>query len=367
MDILITSNEAWTDVWFSKHNYAYELSRQHRVFFINPPKTWRLKQFLKPQISSQEILPNLYVVDYDNYLPLRAKYLHHKNNQLVSKLIYQHLSQTWKLKQALLWAFDPTRLYDPQALGCKYSLFHCVDYYYFKYIGERELCSKVDLIFATSQAYLDNYQGFDKPKYVVPHGISLEEFQFDSEANPSDLPAGPFGLYVGSIDWRMDYDLMERMMQRYPEQIFVFIGPIKSLDNPAQKRLFIEGRYPNLLYLGVKHYKQLKYYNRAAKFGLFCINFNLHFSTVHQHKTLGYLAQGKPVFGMPFYEYQAQENLLYLAQNETELYAKMDRFFQTNEDPNLAQERQDYAQKYTFDQILNRAWQYLQQHFPNLS
>jgi glycosyltransferase involved in cell wall biosynthesis len=352
--ILVTSNEPWGDMWFSKQNYAYELSKTHRVYFINPPQKWTLRQFVQPYLEVKSYTDNLKIIDYYSFLPVRTPWLNRQNNALCSKLIRQYL-QSQGHQDLLLWAFDPTRLYDPQALGCQQSVFHCVDHYYFKYLGETELCQRVDAIFATSQTYLDNYQAFDKPKYIVPHGISLEEFDCPPAQAPKDLPDFPYGLYVGSIDWRMDYDLMERMIQRYPAQQFVFIGALKDAQSEAQNRIFRQKKYPNVHYLGTRHYKTLKYYTQKANFCLFLINFNLHFSSVHQHKTLGYLAQGKPVFGMRSYEYQNQKQLMYLGEDEAELLAYMDQFFAHGESPDLAAPRQAYARQYTFDQILARA------------
>lgn len=34
--IVTASNEGWGDVWFSKHNYAYELSKHNEVLFVDP-------------------------------------------------------------------------------------------------------------------------------------------------------------------------------------------------------------------------------------------------------------------------------------------------------------------------------------------
>lgn len=362
MVFLISSNEPWGDMWFSKQNYAYELSREHRVYFLNPPKKWTLKQFISPYIEAKNYSENLIVVDYHSYLPLRSNWLNERNNALCSALIRRFLQERGE-HDYTLWAFDPTRLYRPKLLGCKQAVFHCVDHYYFQYIGERILCQEADAIFASSQSYLDNYQDFDKPKYIVPHGISTDEFACPPEAAPKDIPQGGYILYVGSIDWRMDYALMERMIARYPQERFLFIGMLKETGDAAQKRLFVEKRYQNLQFLGTRHYKSLKYYSEQAKACLFLINFNLHFSSVHQHKTLGYLAFGKPVFGMRSYEYQKQKELMYLGENEAELFAYMDAFLggKIEESPELIEARKDYARANSFDIILEKALGYLQQ------
>ena len=49
--ILVVSNEPWGEVWFSKHNYAFELSRKNRVLFVDPPKRWRPANVFSLRIS----------------------------------------------------------------------------------------------------------------------------------------------------------------------------------------------------------------------------------------------------------------------------------------------------------------------------
>lgn len=361
--ILITSNEPWGDLWYSKQNYAYELSRKNKVYFINPPVKWNWKNALNnPPIVEHSYSDNLKILNYENYLPIRSNFLNRLNNQWISKKIKNYLHERGE-KDYILWAFDPLRLYDHRLLGAKLGIYHCVDYYYFKYLGETELCKNSDLLFATSQRFLDEYGAFDKPKYVVPHGISSEEFTLDPEKMKNlDLELENYGLYVGVIDHRLDFDLLERAIQAHPDIPFVFVGPLRLPDRPAAHRIFTEKKYANVHAIGPRHFKMLKYYIHKARFCISFMDMNYHANTVHHHKTLVYLTQGKPVFGFKFTEYSTMDDIMYMDNTPDGLLQLLDHFLKTGEAPERSQQRIDYALQYTFQNILARAGQIVEQH-----
>lgn len=360
--ILVTSNEPWGDLWYSKQNYAYELSKRNKVYFINPPTKWNWKNFFSNPITEASYTENLHILNYENYLPIRSDALNRTNNRWVSKKLRAYLEQRG-VKDPILWAFDPLRLYDHRLLGAKLGIYHCVDYYYFQYLGEGELCRNSDLLFATSQRFLDEYKAFDKPKHVVPHGISSEEFTLDeAKLQTLDIDYKDYGLYVGVIDHRLDFDLLETVIQRYPDIPFVFVGPLRLPDKAAAHRIFTERKYPNVHPIGARHFKQLKYYIRRSRFCTAFMDMNYHANTVHHHKTLVYLTQGKPVFGFKFSEYNAMEEIMYMDNTHEGLLRRLDQFIQQGESPDLAQQRIEYAWKYTFGNVLADAGKIIEEY-----
>ena len=68
--IVITSNEPWGDIWYTKHNYAAELSKKNKVYFVNPPNSWKIGIRQGYGIKEDIITDNLSVLSYNNYLPL---------------------------------------------------------------------------------------------------------------------------------------------------------------------------------------------------------------------------------------------------------------------------------------------------------
>ncbi|WP_436515261.1 hypothetical protein [Ekhidna sp. To15] len=354
-NIAVTSNEPWGDIWYSKQNYAFELSRNNRVIFINPPTKWRLTNLFDSKVVINKVSDQLSTLDYGNWIPTRWKLTNFLNNLVVSRRIKKVLKNN-EFEKFIFWAFDPTRLYDPQILGADVSVYHCVDYYYFQYYGEKQLCRKSDYLFATSQLFLDEFNEFEKPKHVVPHGISQDEFELDpTREKELNISHSSFGLYLGVIDHRMDFEFYEQVIQKFPEQLFVFVGPVRETNNEAFDRIFKEQKYENVILTGPVHFKDLKYYISKASFCMSFMNMNYHANTVHHHKTLVYLAQGKPVFSFEFEEYKKNKDIMYLSNDYDELINELSSFLKSGETQNVKDQRISYAKKYTFQSILDQA------------
>ena len=341
--IIITSNEPWGPIWFSKQNYAYELSRKNRVIFLNQPKKWHFSHLFNRGIVKGTYQNNLEFYDYNNYLPYINDTFNKWNNKLVSKFWKNFLKEKG-IKDYILWAFDPIRLYNHKELGAKLGIYHCVDYYYFKYLGETELCKNSDL-------------HFGKPRHLVPHGISSEEFNIsEDEYAKFDLKVKDYGLFIGVIDRKLDYPWVEKAAKRFPNENFVFIGPLNLPEgNEAAKRIFVDQIYPNIIVAGPRHFKELKVYVKNAKFCTSFMDMTYHFNTVHHHKTLVYLCQGKPLFGPIYESYKNLDNIMYMNNDQDEVLNILENFLKNGEDPIFEQNRIEYSKKYTFENVLKDA------------
>ena len=142
-NIVLVSNEPWGDVWYSKHNYANELSKNNTVVFINPVSGWRFINLFKFNVSFTKITERFFVLSYSNVLPIRHKYLFNLNNQLVSGFLKKLINA--KIGPIdMFWSFDPFRLSNPSLFKASKSIFHSVDKYNFVPRGERELATKSD-------------------------------------------------------------------------------------------------------------------------------------------------------------------------------------------------------------------------------
>jgi hypothetical protein len=367
--ILVTSNEPWGDLWYSKQNYAYELSKKNTVYFINPPTKWSPGNLISNPVTEGSYNENLHYINYENFLPLRSNFLNKLNNKMVSRHLQKYFAKKG-IKDTILWAFDPLRLYNHNLLGCKLGIYHCVDFYYFQYLGEYELCKNSDLLFATSQRFLDDYKDYDAPKYVVPHGISSEEFiTLPEELNNMDIDIEDYAIYTGVIDHRMDFSLLERAVQQFPDLPFLFVGPVRLYHRPikeqdlgAAKRIFEEKKYKNVHAIGARHFKTLKNYIKNAKFCISFMDMEYHANTVHHHKTLVYLTQGKPIFGPVFSEYKDMGEILYMDNDGNKLLLLIKKFLEEGEDASLEELRIQHARHYTFENVLSEASKLVEKH-----
>jgi len=348
-NIVIISNEGWGDVWYSKHNYAYELSKRNEVIFVDPPARWKPNSFGDPEIRIRKISGGLRVLSYTNSLPAVFAWTFRLNNTIVSKAMLRRLrSEGWSVD--LFISFDPARLYDPALLEAATSLFIAVDDYDLTMRGERLLFSKVDHIITISERFNPVFKPFKEPILTIGHAISSEEFN----APDLDLDIRDYGLYVGTIDTRLELSTIERMVKDNPETPFVFIGRFALHGVELAEALFLNRRYQNLHYLGIKPFKELKSYIKASRFCLAPMDVDQPGNAISHHKMFQYLAFGKPVFSTVFHEYLPIAHLLYMHNDREALLRTMTNFLANGEPADLSDERIAFVSKCTYEAIFER-------------
>lgn len=348
-NILIFSNEPWGDVWYSKHNWAFELSKKNNVFFINPPKKWCLKNLFKISITSYT--ERLKILNYNNLLPFtRIGWLYQINNFIISKRIKKFLFKN-NCNEFIFWTFDPYRCTNPKLFSPKFAIYFIADKYQTQ--KEKELISNTDF-FITVSKELTNNLGLKK-LLVLSHGISSSEFNNDEDVTIEE----GYALYIGQIDYRIDYELVIKMVESFPDKRFLFIGqPQHNLSDKNFKRLFIDKAYSNLIHLPPIHFKRLKNYIAKAKICLAPMLLHVHGNNINHHKLLQYLALGKPVLAPTFRDYEKNE-LIFSYSSPDDGIAILQRIFNYEEEPILFDKRIIFAKQFTYENLIIKVEQFL--------
>ncbi len=359
--IVIVSNEGWGDVWFSKHNYAYELSKHNEVLFVDPVSRWSPIDLVRPGIGYTVISPTLRVLQYSNRIPALNDTFFEWNNALVSKAIKQRLKRDgWPVD--LFISFDPSRLYAPKLLGAHSSLFIAVDAYDGSIRGERYIFDRVDRIVTISDKITKNFANSGKPLLTISHAISSEEFQ----APALTLPKRDFGIYVGTLDKRVDIGALKEMTEAHPEVHFLLIGRFSLTGDEEAEKLIRGGRSGNVHYLGVLPFKELKSYIAASRFCIAPMDFSWPGNDISHHKIFQYLAFGKPIFSNVFTEYVPIEHLLYMRNDRRELMDTLDKFLKHGEPDHLTQDRIAHARTRTYEVIFGQIEKFIASTDPSL-
>ena len=102
------------------------------------------------------------------------------------------------------------------------------------------------------------------------------------------LPRPVLG-YFGVIDERIDYALLERLCDAFPEGSVAMVGPFAKVDPGALPRR------PNLHWLGQRDYAQLPALVKGFDVCLMPFALNEATRFINPTKTLEYMAAGKPV------------------------------------------------------------------------
>jgi len=342
--ILIISNEPWGDIWYSKHNWANELSKNNLVYFIDPPKKWKFVDFFKTKINIENYSDSLKILRYNNKLPFtRFDFLFKINERCITRKINKNVKSINKI---IFWSFDPYRFSRPALLKSYRSIYFRVDEYIVK--REATLIKNVDEVILTSKELLKNITPSKKP-LIITHGISEEEFEFTSDIK---YKKGYF-LYVGNIDYRLDIDLIEKILIEFPNEIFIFIGKLNNINNKKFQEIFYENKYNNIIIHGVEHFKNLKNYIYKSKGCLAPMDLNIHGNSIHHHKTLQYLAMGKPIISPIFNDEINKEHIIVSYKNNDEAIQRIREIdlYNSNEQ---CRYRINYAKQFLYSNLIKK-------------
>jgi glycosyltransferase involved in cell wall biosynthesis len=107
---------------------------------------------------------------------------------------------------------------------------------------ERELLRRVDVVFAVSEGLAAPRRALHPRVQTLLNGVDLRLYRPDAACVPAcaglrDLP-GPLLGYVGALNYRIDFPLLEAVAERFADGSLVLIGGHEeAADDPAFRRL----------------------------------------------------------------------------------------------------------------------------------
>ena len=145
-----------------------------------------------------------------------------------------------------------------------------------------------DLIMTVSKALLDVFPT-NKNKHWIPNGVDIEYFKAAKKTERDDtITIG----YVGKIQDRVDFDLVEECLIRYPTANFVFLGPVYSQKQRVKE---LKKRYRNINFKGDIHYTKLPEEMHGFDIAIIPHKVDEFTNSMNPLKLYEYLAAGKMV------------------------------------------------------------------------
>lgn len=164
----------------------------------------------------------------------------HLNEALVATRIKSLISQKKISDYIFINAYNfffPTL---GKKLSAKLNIYYCVDpipKYHRKHgiVNENKLIKTSDLIICTSKALFNEKKKLNSNCYFVPNGADLVETikQHDIKPHPTlhNIMRPVIG-YIGAIERRIDYNLIQKIVQSNKDKSFVFVGPVYKENLP---------------------------------------------------------------------------------------------------------------------------------------
>lgn len=208
-------------------------------------------------------------------------------------------------------AFNPGMgLINGRQYGEKTLIYHCYDEVrggnaWLKKHGvwlEEAFMKMVDGIIVSSRGLFESKVKHCANCFIVKNAVNIDLF---SQGFHEDKPNEQIIGYIGTVDDRLDYDILHHLFTNMPQTRFVFVGRILS-----QRGLAILKQYPNVSIEGPKPPEELPAYLRTFSAGIIPFIKDTFTKGIYPMKINEYLAAGLPVISTGFGDMLEFEQLI---------------------------------------------------------
>ncbi|MDB5286885.1 MAG: hypothetical protein JWR05_1834 [Mucilaginibacter sp.] len=174
---------------------------------------------------------------------------------------------------------------------------------------EKAFLAIADAVIVTSKGLYDSKNHYAKRCFIVKNAVKAELFKqgLNKDINTDKQVVG----FVGTIDDRMNYDVVTYLIESLPNAEFVFVG--RTLNKERAKLL---KSYPNVTFVGPKKPEELPLHLKTFSVAIIpYVNDELT-SGIYPMKINEYLAGGLPVISTRFGDMTDFEAIIKIADNK---------------------------------------------------
>src|SRR5215208_1629370 len=289
--ILCIAPRDWHGLWKDTQSIMSRIAAQNRVIYFDPShdgqESWlhdtidNLPNFFR--LCAEDVQKNLTVIPTPPSLPHARRHL--PRSVLRVTLPFSVNTNIWILSQHIRRAIDALQiehpilwLYSPyqaglvgrfgEKLSCYFNYDEFADFVanwrikdqIQKY--EAEICSRVDVVFATSRAQCQVRSAYNPCTHWIPNAVDFELFNralLPGLPVPDDIIRIPRPIigYAGRLASQVDAKLLNRVASAYPQCSLVLVGPDELPSIQAVQSL---RALPNVFFLGWKQPSDLPSY-----------------------------------------------------------------------------------------------------------
>lgn len=207
---------------------------------------------------------------------------------------------------------------------------------------EALLLQQADGVVTTSQALLEAKSKLNKNAYLVKNGVDYSLFHEGYKATPTTGKQKTIG-YLGSVDHRVDADLLTYCFEQLPEHKFVITGRI--VDKAMAERF---EKYANVELRGSRKPEQLPAEVASFDAGMIpfvCSDFTRN---IYPLKINEYLAAGLPVVMTNFAQLDEFADIASVADSK-EAFVQQLRDVLAEDNPQLRKDRAHFARQNSWE------------------
>lgn len=362
----------------SGHYLMRELARENRVLFVDRPLsmkdlwTHRQNPEMAPRIArtlrQENPLRPWGIEGLDGWVLTPPPTL--PINGLDAGALYGSgfAANSQVLRRSIRWAMDALGITSPilwisfelpmgagllGTLGERLSAYHCFD----EVLGEPYLArhgpaleavlfERADMVFASSRKLAEDRARLRPDILYVPNGVDFESFQRATDpelALPEDLrriPNPRIG-YLGNLESRVDYGLLEAVALARPDWSLVLVGPSEGLWS---EKLAILGKLPNVYVMGKRAPEEAPAILKAFDAAIIPFVRSAQTEAIYPLKLNEYLAAGRSVVMTPFADLREFQNVAWIAPDAPTFVAALEEALRPVE-PWALHQRQQIARE----------------------
>lgn len=206
---------------------------------------------------------------------------------------------------------------------------------------EQAFLQKADTTIVSSTALYESKKALSNNCRLIKNGVDLNLFKATG-LRPKDLPDTKIIGYIGSVDDRLDYDLLTSIAIQYPQHSLVFLGRIMN-----EARIQSLAKLPNVHFLGSRPIHELGNYLQAFDVGLIPFVKNKLTAAIYPLKINEYLALGLAVVCTDFADLSDFQSVCHIAQEPSDFIKKIKLSLQQYSEEEVAK-RHAFAQRNTW-------------------
>jgi len=363
LNIIILPLARWDGPYSSTAlSLALELSKRHKVFYIDNPFTYKdiLKKFNSKQIQKRrkaffskrnmylkvENAPQNFTAVFVkpvlpiNFLPSGKlyDYLLKVNDKVISTALKKIIKDYQLESYVFINSYNPFYgLSFPKKYKPALTVYHCVDNieeskYVAKHGKTLEIAAakKASIILTTSTALTTKFEQLGCKVHFIPNAADITLFSKSlSEVlpRPKELPENKKIIgYFGNICHRIDYDIIKALAKSNPDKLICLVGPVRK-----EAQIAGIAEIKNIILPGKKKLEELPAYLKYFDVCIIPFKKNKLTESIYPLKINEYLAGGKPVVSTNFsVDISSFSPVIYLANETGEFVLKVSRAMQEN-------------------------------------
>jgi glycosyltransferase involved in cell wall biosynthesis len=299
--VVVHGHRRWDWVWQRPQQLLSRLARRHRVLFVemHAPSPHLASPQVRLQSTTLDGL-TLAQVQFPESRWADAEYVDRERRRLIQAVLSGPLRA--EFQRPVQWFYDPMAVtafaghLDESAIvyDCMEEVSQCPGAPEGMVQREVALLHAARVVFTAGRRLLETKRRQNPNCHFYGGGVDAAHFgRANSSALPlpadlAAIPAPRLG-YIGVVDERLDYELIDRLAAADPHWHVVMVGPTARVDPGALPRR------PNLHWLGGRSYPDLPAYLKGFEACLLPFALNEATEFINPSKALEYLATARPV------------------------------------------------------------------------